>query len=136
MNESVTSPAVPQALVSYTHVVYALHACSVLIGVTTAAGVLTSFIFGIPSLVGVVMNYARRSEARDTWLASHFTWQIRTFWVAAILGLASFLISAPLMLVLVGFILWWLLVTAIGLWVLYRVARGWLRLKEGVPMYV
>ncbi|MET0988400.1 MAG: hypothetical protein ABW034_23620 [Steroidobacteraceae bacterium] len=134
-NESFSRAAAPQALVSYTHLIYALHAASVLIGVFTAAGVLTSFLFGIPSIIGVVMNYARRPEARGTWLESHFRWQIRTFWIAAAIGLVSFIVSAPLMLVLIGFVLWWALVTLTGMWVFYRVVRGWLRLRDGREMY-
>jgi uncharacterized membrane protein len=135
MNHGLTRSSTSQALVSYTHVIYALHACSVLIGVTTAAGVLGSFIFGLPSIIGVIMNYLRRSDVRGTWLESHFQWQIRTFWYAAAVGVVSFVISAPLMLVLIGFFLWWILITLTGLWVLYRVIRGWLRLKDNRAMY-
>jgi uncharacterized membrane protein len=136
MNEPISGPAEPQGLVGYTHLIYALHATSVLIGVFTAAGILGSFLFGVPSIIAVILNYARRSEVRGTWLESHFRWQIRTFWCAAVVGFVSFLISAPLMLVLIGFVLWWALVTLTGLWVLYRVARGWLRLRDGKEMYV
>ncbi|MET0660153.1 MAG: hypothetical protein ABW110_18580 [Steroidobacteraceae bacterium] len=135
MNESLSRAAAPQALVNYTHFIYALHAAGVLIGVFTAAGVLTSFLFGIPSIVAVVMNYARRGETQGTWLESHFRWQIRTFWIAAAIGLVSFMVSAPLMLVLIGFVLWWALVTLTGMWVFYRVLRGWMRLRDGREMY-
>ena len=72
------------ALVTYTHIIYALHALSVLIGVTGPATVIGSFIFGLPSIIAVIMNYVRRSEARGTWLESHFTWQLRTFWFAVL----------------------------------------------------
>src|SRR5262245_43522876 len=89
MNEPLPGVATPQALVSYTHLIYALHAASVLIGMFTAAGVLTSFLFGIPSIIAVVMNYVRRRETRGTWLESHFRWQIRTFWIAAAIGIVS-----------------------------------------------
>lgn len=135
MNEPLSRVAVPQWLVRYTHTIYALHAISVLIGVITAAGVLGSFLFGIPSIIAVIMNYARRSEVHGTWLESHFRWQIRTFWGAAAVGVVSFAISAPLMLVLIGFVLWWALVTLTGLWVLYRVVRGWLCLRDARAMY-
>ncbi|NBX41043.1 MAG: hypothetical protein EBR15_06455, partial [Gammaproteobacteria bacterium] len=68
------------ALVTWTNVIYGLHALSVLIGVTSAATIAGSFIFGVPSIAAVILNYVKRSEVRDTWLASHFSWQIRTFW--------------------------------------------------------
>jgi uncharacterized membrane protein len=119
------------SLVTYTHIIYGLHALSVLIGVTGAATIVGSFIFGIPSIVAVVMNYARRTEARGTWLESHFSWQIRSFWWALLLCIIVLVISAPLMLILVGFATAAVGLFAIGIWVLYRVIRGWLALRDG-----
>ena len=119
------------ALVSYTHIVYALHALSVLIGVTGAATIVGSFIFGIPSIIAVIMNYLRRRDAQGTWLESHFRWQIRTFWFALLWSVVVLVLSAPLMLILIGFATAWLGMLVIGIWVLYRVVRGWLTLREG-----
>src|SRR6185295_5373097 len=65
---------------AWTHVIYGLHALSVLVGVTTAAFIVTAFAFGLPSIVAVILNYLKRAEARGTFLESHFRWQIRTFW--------------------------------------------------------
>src|SRR6185503_16931125 len=70
------------SLVKVAHLVYALHALSLLIGVTTAATIIGAFVFGVPSIVAVVINYLKRGEARGTFLESHFRWQIRTFWFA------------------------------------------------------
>ena len=80
------------------------------------------------------MNYARRSETRGTWLQSHFRWQIRTFWYSWLWLLVTSLISMILLLVIVGFLTAIIGVALIGLWVIYRVARGWLALREGRPM--
>ena len=118
-------------LVNYTHVMYGLHAASALIGMLGASTIVGSFIFGIPSIVAVVMNYVKRSEARGTYLESHFSWQLRTFWFAALWTLLAFLVSGPLMLVLVGFFTFAVAVFLIGVWIIYRVVRGWLRLKDG-----
>lgn len=123
-----------QTLVNYTHVMYGLHALSAVIGIFGAATVVGSFIFGIPSIVAVVMNYVRRSDARGTYLESHFSWQLRTFWFAALWSVVAFVLSGPLMLVLVGFLTFALAIVVIGIWIIYRVARGWLRLKEGQPI--
>ncbi|MGZ9257764.1 MAG: DUF4870 family protein, partial [Candidatus Binatia bacterium] len=68
------------SLVSATHLIYALHALSLLIGITTAASIIGAFVFGIPSIIAVIINYLKRAEARGTFLESHFRWQIRTFW--------------------------------------------------------
>lgn len=121
--------------VTYTHVIYALHAAGVALGVATSAFIVTSFLFGLPSIIAVIMNYARQRDVRGTFLASHFRWQIRTFWFAALWIVLAGMLSLPLMLVLVGFATWWLAATVAGAWVLYRVVRGWMRLTSRRPMY-
>jgi uncharacterized membrane protein len=81
------------------------------------------------------MNYVRRDEARGTWLEGHFSWQLRTFWFAALAFLLIGLFSAPLVLLLgLGIITWMLGAFVVGVWILYRMARGWLRLKDGRPV--
>ncbi len=118
------------SLVNYTHVMYGLHALSAVIGIVGASTIVGSFIFGIPSIVAVIMNYVRRGDARGTWLESHFRWQLRTFWFAALWVTVAFILSGPLMLIVVGFLTFALAVIVIGAWIIYRVARGWLRLKD------
>jgi uncharacterized membrane protein len=114
--------------------VYALHAVSLCIGAWTAASVVGSFLFGWPSILAVVLNYALRGDARDTWLESHFRWQIRTFWYAALFAAVLAVISVPLMPVLVGFATWSVGFVVLGLWASVRVARGWLRLRNHEPI--
>jgi uncharacterized membrane protein len=130
------TPHVDQALVTYTNVIYALHAFAVLIGITTAHTIVGSFIGGLPSIVAVIMNYARRSATRGTYLESHFRWQIRTFWYALLWAVVILLVSAPFMLILVGFGFAVLGLWGIGIWIAYRVVRGWLALRDRRPMYV
>jgi uncharacterized membrane protein len=111
---------------------YALHAASALMGVFTSATVIGTFVFGIPSIIAVVMNYVKRDEARGTWLESHFSWQLRTFWFALLAFIAIGLFSLPLVLLLgLGILTWMLGAFLVGIWIVYRVARGWLRLKDG-----
>ena len=64
------------SLVTWTQVVYALHAFSLLTGIIGTATVVGAFLTGWPSVIAVILNYIKRSEARDTWLESHFRWQI------------------------------------------------------------
>jgi len=118
-------------LVSYTHWMYALHTLSALIGMFSAAFIATAFVFGLPSIIAVVMNYVRRGDARGTYLESHFSWQLRTFWYAALWIAVVFLLSLPLFFVLVGFLTFPVGVFVVGIWVIYRVARGWLKLRDG-----
>ena len=121
--------------VTWTHVIYALHAVGVSLGVATSAFIVTGFLFGLPSIVAVIINYVKRGDVRGTILESHFRWQIRTFWFALLWIVLAFLLSLPLMLVLVGFVTLWIAAVAIGLWVLYRVVHGWMRLGSRQPMY-
>ena len=131
-----TSVAIDPSLVTYTHVIYGLHALSAVIGLTSAATIVGNFVFGIPSIVAVIMNYARRSAVRGTYLESHFRWQIRTFWYGLLLSAITWAISLPLMLVLVGFVTLLIGLAVIGIWLIYRVARGWIALRDRRPMYV
>ncbi len=128
------SREVDPALLRYTHVIYGLHALSVLIGVTGSVTIVGSFVFGVPSSIAVILNYVRRRDVRGTWLESHFSWQIRSFWFALLWSAVILIISAPLMLILVGFATAWIGLLAVGVWVLYRVARGWLALREREPL--
>jgi uncharacterized membrane protein len=130
-SSTATQVAVDPSLVSYTHLVYALHAASIVIGVLSSAFIVTAFVFGLPSIVAIIMNYVRRADVRGTWLESHFNWQIRTFWTAAIALVAVAVIFGPLSLILIGLPFLLLGLFAIGIWAAYRIARGWLALKEG-----
>jgi len=131
---NITAAGVNRGLVEYTHWIYGLHTLSVLIGLTTLHSVAGHFAFGLPSIVAVIMNYARRAEARGTWLESHFRWQIRTFWFSWLWILLTSILAALLLIVLVGFVIAIVGFALIGIWVIYRVARGWLALRDGRPM--
>ncbi len=126
------TPRVDESLVTYTHVIYALHALAVLIGITTFHTIVGSFVGGLPSIVAVIMNYARRSATHGTYLESHFRWQIRTFWYALLWAIVCVLLAISIIgipLALLGF-------AALAVWIVYRVARGWLALKDGRAMYL
>lgn len=98
--------------IRYTHAVYALQAAS--------------FVFGITFFVAVILNYVKRDEVQDTWLATHFRWQIRTFWYVllwTVLGSITLLLG-------IGY----LILIATALWLIYRIAKGWMRLLDRKPM--
>jgi uncharacterized membrane protein len=123
------------SLVSWTHWMYALHAFSAAMGIFTATTVIGQFIFGVPSIVAVIMNYVKRGDASGTWLESHFGWLLRTFWFAVLWFVLIGLFSAPLVLLLgLGVVTWILGAFVVGIWIVYRVARGWLALKDGRPV--
>ena len=128
------TPAEPRPFLRrLTHVIYALHAASLVTGIVGAATVVGAFLIGWPSIIAVILNYIYRSDVRGTWLASHFRWQIRTFWFGVLwfaacavfvfvtFGLGIFVIAVP--------------ITALGVWFIYRIARGWLRLADRRDAY-
>jgi uncharacterized membrane protein len=132
--ETPAPPRPDSGLVTIVHVVYALHAISLGIGAFGAASIVGAFIFGWPSIIAVIINYVKRGEARGTWLESHFTWQIRTFWYALLWAALVGLVSLVLLLVLVGIVTWIAGMFALGVWAIYRIARGWLALRDGRPL--
>ena len=135
MTDITATRTVDPTLISYTHWMYALHAVAAVIGISTAAFIATAFVFSIPSIIAVIMNYVKRDEVRGTWLDSHFGWQLRTFWYAALWILVIVVLSTPLVLLLgLGLVTMWLGISLVGLWILYRVVRGWLALKDRRPV--
>ena len=85
-----------------------------------------SYFFGITAVVGVIINYLRIDEAKGTWLESHFVWQLRTFWI----GLGVAMIGCVFIFVGIGF-----LILAVNLvWIIYRIVKGWILLREGRPI--
>lgn len=122
------------SLVTVTHLTYALHALGLAIGAFGAASVLGSFLFGWPSIVAVIINYVKRSDARGTWLESHFTWQIRTFWFALLWACIVGFVGLVLAIVVVGIAIWIIGLFVLGVWAIYRIARGWLALRDRRPV--
>ncbi len=100
------------SLKTLNHVTYGLYALSLFAGVT--------------AIVAIVLNYIKRDDARGTWLESHFTWQIRTFWWGLLWGVLGWLTF----LILVGWIVW----GVAFVWLVYRIAKGWLNLNDNKPM--
>ena len=130
------STTVDASLVSYTHIIYALHATSVAIGVLGAPTIVGAFLLGIPSIIAVIMNYLRRGDVRGTWLDSHFSWQIRTFWYTALWVILIAVISLILTPLLgLGILVFFVAFALLAIWLIYRVVRGWVRLRDRRPMY-
>ena len=122
------------SIVTVAKVVYILHGVSILIGIATGASIIGAFLFGWPSIAAVVLNYVMRSDARGTYVESHFSWQIRTFWYAMFFALIVALIGFVLSWLLVGFAVWVFGFVVTGIWVGYRILRGWIRLSRGQTM--
>ncbi len=125
------TPLPSSDLITLTHVMYALHAFSALAGITTAAFVVTAFLTGWPSIIAVIINYVKRDSVRGTFLDSHFSWQLRTFWWA----LLWVVIAGVLIATFIGIVIGVPLLLLVGLWVIYRIIRGCIALagRKAMP---
>ena len=123
-----------RSLVNWTTLIYALHAFSLLTGILGTASVIGAFLTGWPSIIAVILNYVKRADVRGSWLDSHFSWQIRTFWYGLL-----WVVLCGLVVVLtlgLGLLVVWLPLAVVTIWFVYRIARGWMRLGARQPMYV
>ena len=96
-----------------TTVIYALYAASYFVGVT--------------AIIAIILNHIKKDDMAGTFLGSHFRWQIRTFWFGLFWGVLG--------AITLVFIIGWLILIADCIWIIYRIAKGWLRLNENKPMY-
>ena len=126
-----------RSLITYNHITYLLY-------------VLSYFTAGLLWIVPIFMNYAKRRDADNTWLATHFDWQIKTFWYSIVFfvigvliitfalggfGVSMFadsnniaigsVLLASLCFIIMGFTF---------IWHLYRIVRGWIALTDGRPV--
>ena len=83
---------------------------------------------GLPALIAIIVNHLRYQDSFGTPYASHFRWQMRSFWwslVWAVLGFVTVWIG-------VGFVI----LGANWCWLVYRLVRGFLNWNDGRPMPV
>jgi uncharacterized membrane protein len=124
---SAPSGLVPrEGLVTPAHVIYGLHAFSALTGLLSPALIVTAFLSGWPSIIAVILNYVKRSDVRGTWLDTHFSWQIRTFWYALLWLVVGGILFVTVVGIPFAVALWF----GTGIWVLYRIIRGWMALAS------
>lgn len=92
--------------------------------------VTVAFVFSAPSILAVIINYIFRSDASGTWLESHFSWQIRTFWYALLWLVVLYLVSLPLVFFGIGIFVFIAGMLVLGIWVAWRILSGWRRLAS------
>ncbi|MGN6666757.1 MAG: DUF4870 family protein [Trinickia sp.] len=110
---SYRTPDAGRDMRTLTHILYGLFA-------------LHWFTGGISIIVAVIIAYLKRDDAAGTPYESHVTWLIRTFWI----GLVGYIVGAALVFVIIGFAV----LTAVSIWMLYRIVKGWLYLYENKPL--
>jgi len=90
--------------------------------VTYALGLLILF----TPFIGVLLAFIKRDEAQGSIYASHIDWLIKTFWVSLI----GLLLGRLTIFILIG----WLILAATGIWLIYRVVVGLIKLNEDKPV--
>ena len=83
------------------------------------------FFVGVTWLIGVVIAYIYRADAPDL-LKTHFTFQIRTFWLALVGGIIGVVTTA----IVIGFFL----LLALLVWEIIRIVKGWKWLADNQPV--
>ena len=122
-------------LLFVTQLVYILHGLSIVIGLMTGATIISAFLFGWPSIAAVILNYIMAPDARGTFLQSHFSWQIRTFWYGMIWTVLVAIVGVLLTPFVIGPFIWLIGFVVLGIWVAYRIVVGWLRLRQYRPVF-
>lgn len=87
-------------------------------------------LLSLVGIVAVIVCYVKRSDAAGTWVASHFTWLIRTFWWSLLWGILGWIPFITLILIPLAIIVW----IATAIWVIYRVVKGYLLYKDSKPI--
>jgi len=86
-----------------------------------------SFLLTVTFIAAIIINYVKKDDVEGTWVASHFRWQMRTFWFALLWG------SVGVILFFLG--IGYFILIGVAIWVIYRIAKGWLALADGKAMY-
>ena len=79
-------------------------------------------------IIALVIDLVKKDDAQGTWLASHFSYRIRSVLWAGVL----YVVTIPLWLLFLvpGWIAWGL----ISIWFLYRIVKGMVRMNQERPM--
>mgnify|MGYP001810886452 CR=1 FL=1 len=82
---------------------------------------------GIAAIIGLVLAYVQRANVRSTYLETHYTWQIVTFWWGILWSIVGLVLS----FILIGYVVW----LFAFVWFLYRLVKGWSQLGQHKPVY-
>ena len=87
---------------------------------------LASFVTGVTAIVGVVLAYVWKDQAKAEWEVSHYRYLARTFWI----GLIGSVVGFVLLIVLIGLFI--LLATAVL--VIVRSVMSLVNAQKHAPM--
>lgn len=114
-------PPVTGALVAY-----------ILFGIAALVGFAGHGFLSLVGIVGVILAYVSRGDARGTWAESHLTWLIRTFWWSLLWNVVGGIVVLGTLFL--GYPIAWVIWVATAVWVIYRVVRGFLLFNDHRPI--
>jgi uncharacterized membrane protein len=126
--------AAAEAPVSAALLAYALFGVAAVVALVSSGFPAIAPLMGLVGIAGLIVAYVKRGDARGTWVASHFTWLIRTFWYSFLWGVVGAIVLLVLGIILIGIPIAFLIWAVASIWVIYRVIRGYLAFKENRPM--
>ena len=120
MNNDIVTVEPDEGLKTWGWISYILHLIVAVAAVLPGAQVSIALL-----IIALVIDLVKRSDADNTWQASHFSWRIRSvLWAGVLYLLTSWL---WLLFLVPGWIAWAL----ISLWFLYRIVLGMVRMNAG-----
>ena len=123
MNNDIVTVEPDEGLKTWGWISYILHLIVAVAAVLPGAQVSIALL-----IIALVIDLVKRSDANNTWQASHFSWRIRSvLWAGVLYLLTSWL---WLLFLVPGWIAWGL----ISLWFLYRIVLGMVRMNAGRAM--
>lgn len=112
-DEKNLNQAINLSNIRLTHIIYGLYAASIFVGLTL--------------IFAIIINYVKRDDVKGTFLESHFTWQIKTFWYS----LLWFVIGS----ITTAFGIGLLILIGAAIWFVYRTIKGWLALNDNKEVW-
>jgi len=113
---------------------YALFGTAAVIALVSSGFHFVAPLMGLVGIAGLIVAYVKRDDAQGTWVASHLTWLIRTFWYSFLWGVIGAIVLVVLGIILIGIPIALLIWAVASIWVIYRVIRGYLLFKDSKPI--
>jgi uncharacterized membrane protein len=104
----------------------------ILFGIAALVGFAGHGFLSVVGIVGVILAYVSRGDSRGTWVESHLTWLIRTFWWSLLWNVLGGLVVLGTLFL--GYPIAWVIWVATAIWVIYRVIRGFLLFNDRRPI--
>ena len=95
-----------------------------------AHGLSVLFTLGALSFIPLIFNYVKRPDTNGTFVHSHHSWQIRSFWWYVVWMAVGWVLLATI----IGLLFAWIVFVGAWLWKAYRLIRGFIALNNNEPI--